>query len=275
MAAVTALPPAPAKSRRRRGSRAGWGSWIVLLLTAAYFLIPLYAAFRFATQTTDGGFSLAVFTGITKQEGFLDAFRLSGELAFVTTVITLLLMVPTAIYVHLRLPRVQRLFEGITILPIVIPPVVLIVGVLQVAPAQLKATPYLLALVYALLAMPFAYRSLDSGLRALDLATLVEASRSLGGGWLTTLLRVLLPNLRSALLSATILTVALVLGEYTMASLDQYETFPVWVVVFDQDNARVSVGVSLLALVGTWLLLILISLVDRRRGHRSTDPGES
>ncbi|GAA1854258.1 ABC transporter permease subunit [Pseudonocardia ailaonensis] len=265
-----AVPARPA--RRRRSTGASWLRWVVLVLTGLYFLVPLYAALDFAVQTPDGP-SLQVFGGIPGQAGFLDAFGLSLTLALVTTVITLVLMVPTAIYVHLRLPRVQRLFEGITILPIVIPPVVLIVGVLQVAPGELKGTPMLLALVYAVLAMPFAYRSLDSGLRALSLTTLVEASRSLGAGWTTTLFRVLLPNLRSALLSATVLTVALVLGEYTMASLDQYETFPVWVVVFDQDNAHVSVAVSLLALIGTWILLLLISLIDRRR--RSPNSGES
>jgi len=246
---------------------------VVLLAAGVYFLVPLYAALRFAVRTPDGGTSLGVFSGIPDQQGFPDAFGLSIRLAVVTTVITLVLMVPTAIYVHLRLPKVRRLFEGITILPIVIPPVVLIVGVLQAAPGALKGTPYLLALEYAVLAMPFAYRSLDAGLQALNLKTLVEASRSLGAGWLATGLRVLLPNLRSALLAATILTVALVLGEYTMASLDQYETFPVWVVVYDQANAHVSVAVSLLALVGTWLLLILISLIDTRR--RSSTPGES
>jgi putative spermidine/putrescine transport system permease protein len=125
--------------------------------------------------------------------------------------------------------------------------------------------------LYAVLAMPFAYRSLDAGLRAIPLTTLVEASRSLGGGWGTTLVRVLLPNLHSALLSATVLTVALVLGEFTMASLDQYETFPVWIVVFDQDDAHVSVAVSLLSLVITWVLLLLISLIDTRRLRRSGD----
>jgi putative spermidine/putrescine transport system permease protein len=256
-------------------ARRSWGRWVVLLAAGVYFLVPLYAALRFAVQTPDNGISLGVFGGIPAQQGFADAFGLSINLALVTTLITLALMVPTAIYVHLRLPQVQRLFEGITILPIVIPPVVLIVGVLQVAPAALKGTPYLLALEYAVLAMPFAYRSLASGLQAMNLKTLVEASRSLGGGWFTTAFRVLLPNLRSALLAATILTVALVLGEYTMASLDQYETFPVWVVVFDQENAHVSVAVSLLALIGTWLLLILISLIDTRRGHRASTPGES
>jgi putative spermidine/putrescine transport system permease protein len=116
--------------------------------------------------------------------------------------------------------------------------------------------------------MPFVYRSLDAGLRAIDLKTLVEASRSLGGRWSSTLLRVVLPNLRAALLSATILTVALVLGEFTMASLDQYQTFPVWIVNFEQDDAHVSTAVSLLALVGTWLLLLLITSFDRRQSRR-------
>lgn len=277
VAVVDVAAPAPLRGPRPRfrGVRPSpsWGRWVILLLFGAYFLIPLYAALSFAVSTADGGVSLGVFSGLATQTGFADAFGLSLSLALVTTVITLALMVPTAIYVHLRLPSALRLFEGITILPIVIPPVVLIVGVLQVAPATLKSTPYLLALVYAVLAMPFAYRSLDSGLRALPLKTLVEASQSLGGGWFTTLFRVLLPNLRSALLSATILTVALVLGEYTMATLDQYETFPVWIVVFSQDNAHVSVAASVASLLVTWLLLIGISLVDRQRG--SATPGES
>ena len=166
---------------------------------------------------------------------------------------------------HLRLPGLRRLLEGITILPIVIPPVVLIVGVLQIAPGYLKGTPYLLGLVYVVLAMPFAYRSLDAGLRALDLKTLVEASNSLGAGWLSTLWRVLLPNLRTALLSATVLTVALVLGEFTMASLDLYQTFPVWIVAFDQTSGPVSVAASLLALFVTWLFL----LADRHGRHQA------
>ena len=70
------------------------------------------------------------------------------------------------------------------------------------APSFLLSTLYLLALVYVILAMPFAYRSLDAGLRAVDLKTLTEASNSLGAGWFTTLLRVVLPNLKTALLSA-------------------------------------------------------------------------
>ena len=116
--------------------------------------------------------------------------------------------------------------------------------------------------------MPFAYRSLDAGLRSVDLKTLVEASNSLGAGWLTTLWRVLLPNLRTAVLSAVVLTVALVLGEFTMASLDLYQTFPVWIVNFEQSSGPVSVAASLLALFVTWLLLMAIVTVASRGARR-------
>jgi putative spermidine/putrescine transport system permease protein len=141
---------------------------------------------------------------------------------------------------------------------------VLIVGVLEVAPGFLKSTPYLLALEYVVLAMPFAYRSFDAGLRALDLHTLVEAAQSLGAGWRHMLWRVLLPNLRTALLSAIVLTVALVLGEFTMASLALYQTFPVWIVAFDQTSGPISVAASLLALFVTWLFLMAITMIAGR-----------
>ncbi len=259
--------PRPAITDRLRA--VAWWRVGVFTLTAAFFLIPIYAAFRFSISTVEGGLSGVAYTSIPHQQGFGAAFSLSARLALMTTAITLGLMVPTTVYVHLRYPNLRRVFDGITILPIVIPPVVLIVGVLQVAPTFLKSTPYLLGLEYTVLAMPFVYRSLDAGLRAIDLTTLVEASRSLGGRWGSTLLRVVVPNLRSALLSATVLTVALVLGEFTMASLDGWQTIPVWIVFFDSQNAHISVAVSLVALIGTWVILLMISSFDLRRIRRS------
>jgi putative spermidine/putrescine transport system permease protein len=266
--------PLVAQRRPRRALDAGrlrsiaWWRGIVLVLTGAFFLVPLYAALRFSLETFSGGFTFSSFRAIPSQEGFTAALSLSIHLAVVTTLITLGLMVPTAVYVHLRLPRLRRLFDAITIVPIVIPPVVLIIGVLEVAPTWLKSTPYLLALEYAILAMPFVYRSLDAGLRAIDLQTLVEASRSLGGRWGSTLWRVIVPNLRTALLSATVLTVALVLGEFTMASLDLEQTVPVWIYNFAQDDGHISTAVSLVALVVTWGVLMGISSFDLRRIRR-------
>jgi putative spermidine/putrescine transport system permease protein len=263
-AAVLADLGRPRVRPARVGRKHRW-RWPVLIVAGAYFLVPLYAGFHFASHVFDGGFTMKYFTGIPSQPGFGSAFDLSLRLALVTLIITLAIMVPTTVYIHLRVPHLRRLFDGITLLPIVIPPVVLITGVLQVAPTSLKSSTYLLGLEYAVLAMPFSYRALDAGLSAIDVKTLFEASRSLGGGWGATLMRVIVPNMRSGLLSATVLTVAMVLGEYTMASLALFTTFPVWIVTTDQTLAQVSTSASLLSLVFTWIVLLVISTLDRQR----------
>ena len=250
----------PRRTARRAVDRGAIWRWVVLSIAAVYFLLPLLVAFRFA--------GIKSFGSVLSQSGFTSSLGLSVRLAIVTTVIEIALMLPTTIYIHLRLPGLRRLMDGITLLPIVIPPVVLIVGVLQIAPSTLKNTPYLLALEYVILAMPFAYRAIDAGLRALDLKTIVEASNSLGAGWLNTLWRVLLPNLSTGVLAAVVLTVALVLGEYTMASLALYQTFPVWIYVNSQYSGQISVAASLLSLFVTWLFLMAITMIGTRRSRK-------
>ena len=264
--ALVAVPDAP--SRRRRPRLRVWRA-VVLFLAGAYFLIPIYAGLRFSLENDAGHLSLYAVKVIPSEPGFSAAFWLSMRLAVVTLALTLVLMVPTSVYVHLKLPRLRRLLDFVTILPIVIPPIVLILGVLRAAPLWLRASPYLLSLVYVILSMPFVYRSLDAGLSAIDLKTLVEASRSLGGNWFNTLWRVVVPNLRSALLSATVLTLALVLGEFTMAGLDLWTTLPVWIYQFQQVDAHVSTAVSMVSLIGTWLLITLIVSLDRSQSRRT------
>ncbi|TIL97378.1 MAG: ABC transporter permease subunit, partial [Mesorhizobium sp.] len=59
----------------------------------------------------------------------------------------------------------------------------------------------------------------DTGLRTIDVRTLTEAAQILGAGWGTIIARVILPNVLIAVLSGAFLTFAIVLGEFTMASL--------------------------------------------------------
>jgi putative spermidine/putrescine transport system permease protein len=264
MAAVTAeqapaSPPVPGR-RRGRASFPVW-RWAILLIAGVYFLVPLAAALRFA--------GISAFPSLFTQPGFWPSLWLSLRLAMATWLVTMVLMVPTTVYVHLRMPGVRRMLETVTILPIVIPPVVLASGVLEAMPLGLRASIWLLGLEYVILALPFAYRAIDAGLRAIDVKTLTEASNSLGGGMFTTLWRVILPNMRTAVISATVLIVALVLGEFTMASITEKTTFPVWIVEFDQLNANISVAASLFALFVTWIILMAITLIASRQSRRT------
>ena len=266
-AAVVDPGPAPRVRTRRRP---GW-RWLVLLAAAVFFGTPMVASLEFSLRAGHGSYSLASYRHIVSEPGFGSSFSLSLELALLTVGITLALLVPTAVHVELRAPQLRRLLESVTILPVVIPPVVLVIGVLQVTTAlfpQALSSPYILAFEYVILALPFAYRSLDAGLRAVDLKTLVEAARSLGGSRRTEMFSVVVPALRTAVFSASFLTIALVLGEFTIANLMLYPTFPTWIVTVGQTDAGVSVAVSLLALVITWAILMVLSALDRSPGTR-------
>jgi putative spermidine/putrescine transport system permease protein len=258
----------------------------VLGVAALYFAVPLAASFFFTIDDrTTGGLNLNAYTAIPSTAGFVDALRRSLTLAVLTVVGALAITVPAMLAVTLRLPRLRQLIEGLSLVPLVIPPIALVVGVrdvLALGPDQLAGTPlgdalvssqdvdlpWVLVVVYIVLALPFVYRSLDAGLRAIEVRTLVEAARGLGAGWGTVVFRVLLPNLRSAALGAAFLTIALVLGEYTISSVLLFDTLPTWLVKISGANAQLSVAVSVASLLFTWLLLLAVSFADRRRPSR-------
>lgn len=259
MAAVTA----GGTRRRMRVIR-----WTILGLLAAYFLLPMLAMLDFSTKGNGGARSLAAWRAIGSDSELLHAIAASLELAVLTSLAMLLLLVPTTTWVHLRLPRLRRLVEFLCLLPLIIPAIVLVVGI---APLYAWVTyffgdsPLTLTFVYVVLVLPYAYRAIESGLTAIDLRTLSEAARSLGAPWRTVLLRVVVPNIRGAILSAVLLTVALVMGEFTLASLLNFQTMQVDINLLGKRNAAVSIAVALAALVFAFALLLAFSLVAGRR----------
>lgn len=259
-----------------------------------YFLAPLVAAIGFTLQAPRGGLTMDAYrqifaTPATGQTAFTTALGYSLEIAVVTIAITLGLLLPTQLLLHLRLPQWRGLVEVISLLPLVFPPVVLVVGVSDVyawaqpprgAAAGQHASavfavlrfvraeehPLLLALLYVILAMPFGYRALDAGIRSLDVTTLVEAARNLGAGWGTVLLRVLVPALRTAIVNAAFLCFALVMGEYTISSILLYtKPFPVWLAQLPTTSGQVQSAVSVFSLLLIEVLLLLVGALNWRR----------
>jgi putative spermidine/putrescine transport system permease protein len=297
-AAAPELVPAAPVDRHPQGRRlhrpasGSIGRWIILVLAAIYFVGPLIAAISFTLKSSHGGITFSAYRQIfakppTGQIGFTTALVYSLEISAVTIVITMALMLPTQLLLHLRLPKWRGLVEVITLFPLVFPPVVLVVGVSDVFKwaqpasnggsgkpiiypflnfARDSSHPLILALLYVILAMPFVYRSLDAGIRSIDANTLVEASRNLGAGWLTVLFRVLVPCLRTAILNAGFLCFALVMGEYTISSILLYtKPFPVWLAQLPTTSGQVQAAVSVFSLLLVEVLLLLIGALNWRR----------
>jgi putative spermidine/putrescine transport system permease protein len=252
----------------RRRHPAPW-SVFWLLVGALYFLAPLYSLVQFSLETGPHSYGLKWYGQIFADPQFRSSLLLSLQLAGETMLISLALMVPTVYLVHLRLPRARPMMEMIAVLPFVVPPVALVVGlsgVFRAAP-WLLASPQILALVYVVLALPFTYRSLDAGMRSIDVRTLTEAAHSVGSpGW-RTLLQVILPNLRSAMLSAAFLTFAIVMGEYTISSLLLFSTFAVYIYYIGNTTAQPAAALAVISLVLTWGAMIGLFLLSGRRAR--------
>lgn len=284
---MAALTPAETAGRRRpRVWRA-----VVGLVAALYFLGPMALSVLFTVDVPGQGLTLGSYTGILSAPGFWSSLRLTLELAAATTALTLLLLVPALVAVRLTAPRLRVLVEVLCSLPLVVPAVALTAGissVLQWGPDDFADTPLfqtfntvqnpdfpvVLLLAYVLMALPLAYRTLDAGLSGLDLGTLVEAARNCGASWPRAVVQVVLPNLRGALLNTAFLTLALVLGEYTVASILGYQPFAVWIVSLGGSDAQMSVSVSVLSLVLTWVLLLLLAAAGRGRSTRAARGGD-
>ncbi|GHH62289.1 ABC transporter permease [Lentzea cavernae] len=241
---------------------------IILLVLGVYFVLPLIAMAEFSTRGREGSRSLESWTSIVDDEGLMEALVNSLLLSVTSAVLMLVLLVPTMAWIRLRLPQLQRLVEFLCLLPLAIPAIVLVVGM---APLYawvnyfLGDSPLTLTFAYTILVLPFAYRAVDAGLSAIDLKTLAEAARSLGASWFTVLWKVVVPNIRVALIGASLLSVALVLGEFTIASLLNFDTLQVQVNLLGKRNAGVSIAVSLLCLIFAFVLLFALSYVGQRR----------
>ena len=254
-----------------------WMRWAVLVLIGGYLVLPLVAMLDFSTQAGGGRRSLDAWSAIGTSSELLTSIWVSLQLAALTVLGMLVLLVPTMAWVHLRLPHLRRTVEFLCLLPLTIPAIVLVVGLAPIyawVSYLLGNSPLTLALAFVVLTLPFAYRAIDAGLSAIDVITLAEAARSLGASWTGVLLRIVVPNIRGAIMSAAVISVALVLGEFTIASLLNYDTLQVVIFLLGKRNAEVSVAVALAALVFAFVLLFVLAGVAPRRGGSRADQEE-
>jgi putative spermidine/putrescine transport system permease protein len=266
---VTGSPLAPTRTTR----------WVIGILVGLVFAVPFAATLLFTLTAADGSLTLdrwaalfdparaaayrPVWTGLVN----------SLILALVTVALVLVVLTPTMVLVTLRFPRLRRAFEFLALLPITIPAIVLVVGLAPIYLAigrTLGTGAWTLAFAYGVVVLPFAYRSIQASIDAVDLRILSEAARTLGASWPTVLLRVIAPNLRQGLLAASLITVAVVLGEFTIASLLNRQVLQTGLVLINKQDAWASAIFTLLALTFAFLLLLIIGRAGRVGAGRKT-----
>ena len=266
----------PPQLRAARARKQSIIKFVILFVTLAFLFVPLLAMLIFTLRhPLSGRWSaapwIAIFTGNGESLGadltvLWQGIGTSLALSAVTVVIMLVLLVPTMVIVHIRSKVLERAIEWVATLPLTIPAIVLVVGLGPIyrwlSADVLSTNPIWLCFAYVILVMPFAFRAIAVGLNSIDVKTLVEASRSLGASWPKVFFKVIIPNLWQSILSASFISIAVVLGEYTVASLLGRMNLQVALYQLGQSNSQISTAMSLLALLFGAVLLVALDLIS-------------
>ena len=251
--------------------RSRFGPWLAMILGTLYFVVPLIGTFEFSLRMRRGEYSFDAYRIVLGDPHFQASVAYSTSLALATIVAGVFLVVPTAYWIRLRLPGLRPIVEFITLLPLVIPAIVLVFGYLRIYNSSSwllltgseRSTDLLLVFSYVTLALPYMYRAVDTGLRAIDVRTLTEAAESLGASWPRILFRVIFPNVRVAILSGAFLTFATVIGEFTMASLLDRPAFGPYLQNVGANRAYEPAALAVVAFAVTWACMGLLQLFGR------------
>ncbi|KXK13589.1 MAG: ABC transporter permease [Chloroflexi bacterium OLB14] len=258
-------------------------SWLWFIIGALYFILPLLATFEFSLSW-DPAIPWKAYQRAFEDNDFWETFIYSNVLAVATIFFSVLLVVPTAYWIRLRLPQARRIVEFITLMPFVVPAIILVFGLIRIYSSPFTipftdiqlmqpltnfkmGTNILIVAGYTVLAMPYMYRSVDTGMRTVDIATLTEAAQSLGASWYVIITKIILPNIRSALLSGALLTFAIVVGEVTLASFLGVDAFGPYLFLLGQHRAYEPAALSFVSFLLTWFAMGMIQMVTGGQGQ--------
>lgn len=271
--------PGPRPERRLSLASPKLWSWIAFVVGLLYFFLPLIGMFEFSLRARRGEYSFDAYRNVLGDPQFVATFSYSVVMALCTIVLGVLIVAPTAFWVRLKLPWLRPYVEFVTLLPLVIPPIVIVFGYIRLyntsswlpMTGTAMGTNILLMFGYATLSLPYMYRAVDTGLRTIDVGTLTEAAQSLGAGWGTILGRIILPNVLVSILSGAFLTFAIVIGEYVLAALLNRPAFGPYMVWMGGNRAYEPAALAVIAFTITWACMGLIQLATRLSKHNRVE----
>lgn len=277
-------------TKKHTGSRVL--SWAILIFCVAFLVVPLITQFDYSLRARRNEIGFTAYGNVLRipnPESIIkiqnDPFKLTLNLprfysslffsclmAVLTIIVSTIIIVPTAYWVQLSLPRLKPVMDFFTVLPFAIPGIVLTFGLLRTYSAPPfgltnteLGTVVLLVGGYTVFVMPYMYRAVDTGLRAIDIRTLTEAARSLGAGWPTVITSVILPNLRVAVLSGALLTFAIAIGEFTLVNFlfPDERAFGSYLAAIGRNKIFEPAALTIISFLMVWGAVVLIQRLGR------------
>jgi putative spermidine/putrescine transport system permease protein len=252
---------------------------VVLGLFLIYMIVPLVATAIFSVSTRwdhtifPEGLTTEWWQAATSRRAFGSTLRNSMVIAFWTVLLSVVLVIPTAYWAHMRVPKARPWMELMTILPFGIPGVILALALIRFysnVPIPFINTPAILVAACMVISLPFMYRPVINALDAIDIRTLTEAGLSLGASWPQIILRIIVPNILPGIINGSLLVFTTVFAEFTLSNLlvgSRFKTFPIYLVEFTRFDGRQASALAMISFTVAWLASLALLRFVRGRTH--------
>ena len=207
---------------------------------------------------------------------------LTFKLAVVTTAILFVVSIPIASWLSSTKSKIRPVLETLVSMPLVLPPTVLGFYMLVAFSPENAFGNWLnewlgiklifsfggLVVASVIYSLPFMVQPIQAGLSSLP-STLKEASYTMGKSKITTLLKILLPNIKPSLLTGVVLSFAHTVGEFGVVLMIggnmPGKTKVASIAIYDEVEAlnyAAANSYSLILFTVTFIILLLVYLTN-------------
>lgn len=244
----------------------GRGKHIVIsVLLAIYLLLPLAGtllyslAGKWSSTILPESWTLSWYAALFQDTRYLEALGRSIFVISCSVLLSLVIMLLAIFVVTIYFPDKEKYLKVVSMIPYGVPGVVMAIGLINIyssSSISLTGTPWILIGTYAVIIMPFVYQGIRNSLYTVNATELIQAAELLGATKVQAVFSVVLPNIIKGVLTAALLSIAMLFGEFALANLlvgGQYETLQIYLYQQLSKNGHVTS-----AIVISYYVIIMI-----------------
>lgn len=247
----------------------GKADYIVLSVLVCYLLLPIVATFIYSisTQWDDvmpEGFTLRHYAQLFSDGAFWSAIGKSLLVTILPVAITTVAMLLLMYVVTVHRPKWDKHAQTLCTIPYSIQGVILAVSVLSLfsnAPAPLSNRLVMLTGTYCVVIMPYMYQGIKNNLSAINAKQLIEAAQLLGASKFMAFVRVVVPNMVSGIVIATLLSSSLIFGDFVIMNIiggNYFKTAQIYLFTSMKTSSHLSSAIVMVLFMVTLLVAALV-----------------
>ena len=250
---------------------------VIITALMIYLFIPLAATFLYSVAgkwdhtILPESYTFKWFGQLFHDPRFFAAIERSLLVIGITVVLSVLIMVPTIFIVTVYFKKWERLLQGLAMLPYGIPPVVAAVGLIKIYSSGLlpiSGTIWILIGAYFIVILPYMYQGIRNSIRTINAIDLVDAAEILGASKQQAFWNVIFPNIIPGIMVSTLLSFAMLFGEFALANLlvgGQFETIQIYLYQKLNQSGHLTSAV----VITYYMVIMLLSWLILKMGKRN------